>query len=401
MAYSVVWTQDFHGNVTTADVQGLLADMADATVFIDWPWLSSCFDHAGGRAWFLLVREPQGRLRALLPLQLCEEKRLGITHNVLRWLQYPFGDRLLPLLQADAPDIRGVVIEALRHTPFRWDCMIWNDVPDSGSLLADWREAAGTQRMALYMQKKSTCPILMLEGRSVREIDETLSKSARQRVKRARKRLMQEHQVEILHDRPRLAGLEPRLAEFKAVENHSWKGDEGVGIFSTPASWEFFQTLAMRLAERDQLDLGEIRIGGALASYRFGMHFRGVFLDYNLAYLPEYHKLGLGRILLDELVTDCMKQQYRAVDGSRVGRHSQHLLFERANVLLDHWQLSWYANTAKARGLRLINETLVVMARRVRAQIKVWQQHWQQHLQQRHAAMKTTAAPAKSDNAED
>lgn len=375
MAYTVNWTQDLYGSVTASEVERLLDEVPHATVFLDWPWLSSCFDHcpAGKTAWVLLLRDETQRLRGCLPFQLSCERRLGITYTLLRWLQFPFADRLVPAIADDDPGLRRTVFDALTHAPFSWDVMIWNEMPDQGTGLTDWKAAAEQSRLALHMEKKSTCPVMTLEGRDAAALENSLSKSARQRVKRARKRLMQEKNVEILHERPAPDQVISRLTEFKAVENQSWKGEEGVGIFSDEASWQLFQTLSQRMAERGQLDLGEIRIDGRLASYRFGMCYRGVFLDYNLAYLPEYHKLGLGRILLDELVNDCAKHHYRAMDGSRVGRHSQHLLFERADTFVDHWQLNWYAAGVKGALLRVINEVLIRNAKRARQYWQAWQ----------------------------
>lgn len=388
MALTVIWTQDIYGNVNAPEVEHLLDDVSHATVFLDWPWLSSCFDHCppGKSPWLLLLRDEHQRLRACLPFQLSRERQAGVAYRLLRWLQFPFADRVVPAIAGDDAAIRRTVIEALERAPFAWDVMIWNEMPDQGSLLNDWKAVAAQSRLALHLQKKSTCPVMTLEGRDAAAIEDSLSKSARQRVKRARKRLMQENNVQILHERPDPAQTMARLNEFKAVENQSWKGEEGVGIFSDEASWRLFQTLAVRMAERGQLDLGEIRIDGRLASYRFGMCYRGVFLDYNLAYLPEYHKLGLGRILLDELVTDCARQHYRAMDGSRVGRHSQHLLFERADTFVDHWQLNWYGTSLKGRWVRLMSEVVIRGAKRAR-------DHWQQWQKARAA---NNAPPAES-----
>lgn len=241
-------------------------------------------------------------------------------------------------------------------------------------MLEDWRIAARESRLLMAMEQKSVCPVFTLEGRSAEEVEASLSKSARQRVKRARKRLMQEKDVQIVHEVPGPEHLLARLEELRDVENRSWKGEEGVGVFSEGASWDFFRTLSPRLAERGQLDLGEIRIDGQLVSYRYGLRYRGVFLDYNLAFLPEYYKLGLGRILLDDLVADCAKKGYRAMDASRVGRHSQHLLFERADTLIHHWHLRWYNASVRGRAIWFLNEVLKMNAKRMRKLWREWKQ---------------------------
>lgn len=368
MPYNIRWTQDLYTALSPQRLTSLLDTLPDATVFNDWPWLSACWDHCESDVapWLLLAENSAGDLLACIALRVKREKLHGLTRNVVRWLQFPFGDRMVPLVSAQSPDIIDALINAFYSAPFAWDCMIWDEVPGGSGLEAVWQEAALHRGVALRTHEKSQCPVLNYQNRQRAEIESSTPKSVKQRVKRARKRLMQEKNVEILHYRPGPEKIMQTLSEFKHVEDQSWKGDEGLGIFSTDSSWAFFQTVAQRMAEKGQVDAGEIRIDGELASYRFGMNFRNVFLDYNLAYLPCYHKIGLGRVLLDELIYSCADQHYTAIDASRVGTYSTNIFYERNNALIPHVRWYWYRLSFASLSVRIVVELLKPAARQVR-----------------------------------
>jgi CelD/BcsL family acetyltransferase involved in cellulose biosynthesis len=372
----VQWIQNGCRAVSKEHWATLMARVPEATVFNDWAWASTSEAHlgAGTASWTLTAVGPNDELLALLAFRVSRERLYGLPVKVIRWLSYPFADRVVPLVDPTHPELIPRLLEALERAPFAWDCMIWNEVPGDFSLKEQWLEAAQQTSLTLQTAFSSVCPVLIYAGRAEAEIVAATSKTVLQRGKRARKRLQQEVDVQLRHFRPTPDQVPALVAEYKAVEDASWKGDEGVGIFSDPESREFFSDLAGNLAAAGQLDVGEIRIAGKLVSYRFGMRFRDVFLDYNLAFLPEHHKIGLGRILLDELVLSCARQGYRAIDGSRVGKQSRHLLFERANDQIEHQRWYWFRRRPGSLWVRL--QLLWV---------KPWWQRIQQFRKQRQA----------------
>jgi len=184
-------------------------------------------------------------------------------------------------------------------------------------------------------------------------------------LKRRRKKLEQMG-AEIKHKRPNQHEVAALVEALKNSEAQSWKGDEGVGIFTHPQGAAFFADVAQRLAQEDQLDVALIYLEGQLASYRFGFYYRKRFLDYSVGYLPEHNKLALGRILLDEVVLSAAREGYEAVDASRVGSTTKHILLERTDQVISHWRLYWFNKNTKGlllKGLVTVGKPLAKRAR--------------------------------------
>jgi hypothetical protein len=97
-------------------------------------------------------------------------------------------------------------------------------------------------------------------------------------------------------------------------------------------------------------------------------------LDYSIAYLPEYSKLALGRILLDEIVLEAARGDYEAVDASRVGPYTRHLLLERSQKTIPHWRLYWFRGNLKGQAIRFIVTVAKPIARRLRSHWQGWRQ---------------------------
>lgn len=351
-------------------LDGLVARVPDATLFNDRVWVSSCLtlQAAGNSHWILNAETNTGVLVASLCFSVRTERHYGVLLQVVRWLQYPLGDRVALLVDPAHEDVIPHLVAALRRAPFGWHCMIWSEIPADERISQVWQNAARVAGVVLSTAETSRCPVLVLDGRDRAAVDAALSSSTRQRARRSRKRLSGEADVAIRHFRPAPSEVPTLLDEFKAVEDKSWKGGEGVGIFQEP-SFTFFCNMAPLLAAKGWLDVATLHIDSELVSYRFGFFYKDTFLDYNLAYLPAWHRTGPGRILLDELVSSCAAQGYQAVDASRVGARSAHLLFEYANSEVIHQRWIWHGTGLRARWFRFVTDI-------VRPRAKALRQWW-------------------------
>ncbi len=356
--YLLSWTSQLD-ELDATRFSGLVTRVPDASVFNDETWVTTCLAlrERDVSHWILNAETRSGLLVASLCFSVRRERHYGVGLQVVRWVQYPLGDRVVPLVDPAHRDVIAHLVAAFRKAPFEWHCMIWSEIPQDIERSSAWIHAARAAGLGLTIRETSRCPVLVLDGRDRAAIDATLSGSTRQRAKRSRKRLSGETDVVIKHFRPAPSEVSALLDELKVVEDSSWKGDEGVGIFRG-SSLAFFRNMASSLAKAGVLDVATLHIGKTLVSYRFGFLYKNTFLDYNLAYLPAYHRIGAGRILLDELVTSCARQGYQAVDASRVGAHSAHLLFEYANSEVIHQCWTWYGPGLRVRWFRLVTEVL-------------------------------------------
>jgi CelD/BcsL family acetyltransferase involved in cellulose biosynthesis len=190
--------------------------------------------------------------------------------------------------------------------------------------------------------------------------------SLRTRLRRARKRLAEAGTASYERIRPGPEQVPALLATIQAVEEASWKGRRGVGIFSTESNRRFFAALAERLASRSQLEIWLMRLDGQVISYRFAFLLENTFYDYNLAFLPEFDRLSPGRVLLDEIVAACARDGLAAVDASRASLRSGHILRDWTDEYVDHHQLWIFNRGIRAHLLRGVRFGLKPIVKRLR-----------------------------------
>ena len=347
-------TADLSTALTSREVEAFLLARPAATPFDTWAWLSAGAQAASDQPRYILTaRSPSGELLGWLALAAQKERHLGLSITVLRQLTYPRSDRHGLLTTPDLLDALCAKLAASR-TPFA--AIILDEVA-SPHPAPDFPKAWSAQILR-------ETPVLHFE-----EFPDGLPKSFARRVRRARKKLAQ-HPHEIRFWCPGADELPGLLAEIRAVENASWKGTDAVGIFSSDEGARFFETIAEQMAEAGTLYIGTIRINGALATYRFGFLWQGMYYDYNFAYLPEHASLGLGRILLDEIILQLRARQMRGVDGSRVGAHYQTILSELTEKSVTHRRLLRYRASLPGLLMRAKFQLLKPVGRRIRRALK-------------------------------
>src|SRR5690606_8953265 len=78
----------------------------------------------------------------------------------------------------------------------------------------------------------------------------------------------------------------PLLAAIAEVEQVSWKGEQGVGIFSGARRRQWMEEAFSALAEAGLVRVVLLEHQGRCISYRLGLLQDGRLYDYNLAFLP-------------------------------------------------------------------------------------------------------------------
>ena len=359
--------------VSETEYRQLVHNSKDATLFTDWPWLSTTAAHCRAFRQLYVSCYHQDLLVGFIALRIDNERLHGVPARVCRFIQYPWGDRIAILLH-DAhhgawPCLLDKLYELSRE---HWDCMIWNEWYDEQGLREQAREYGKRHGWAYYERLTSQCPVYLLEGRTEEEVVTSYTSKLRSDLKRRKKKLTKLG-GEVEHLRPAGDQVDELVRKMKYTEAQSWKGDEGVGIFNDPDGEAFFADVSRALADAGQLDLSLVWIDGELASYKYGFYFNNTFLDYSIGYLPQYGKIGLGRILLDEMVLAAAREGYHAVDASRVGAVSRHLLFERTDNTVAHYRAYWFSGGLKGRLLQLLVVVLKPSLKNLRDRYQAWQ----------------------------
>ncbi|VVM39951.1 hypothetical protein PS645_00220 [Pseudomonas fluorescens] len=356
-----------------AAYEALRLRVMDHTPFNALAWLCASEQALSGAERLHVLLGWQGtELVFCLPLVASVERFGRLPFRVLHHLGYPLTDRLALLTRVDADDMRKALIEIRRRLPHA--LLQLNELSEpigAESALTQWMAHSSTGERRLSCR----VPVHLISDADRQEV----SGDPRYKLRRARKRIAA-CGAEIRRITPDAASMGPLLQVISEVEAVSWKGDEGVGIFSDERHRQWMDRAFTALAAQGLVRVVVLELDGRCISYRLGLLEQGRLYDYNLAFLPQYADLGSGRVLLEEWIRWGLDDNWRWIDASRVSlENSSHQLHERMSGQLEHWRWSFYS--WRPSGL------VLGFALRSWQRLKPWLQKWR-------ARRATSATPA-------
>lgn len=331
---SFIWYDSLDAEIfPQAAYEQLLEQLAEVTPFNRLAWLRACAAQLDGRELRILTAWDAGGMVLCLPLTRGRETLMGLPWCVVRHLGYPLADRLVPAVGiADPPLLREALQQVRKHLPHT--LLELNEVlsiEPAGQLVRTWGRAS------CYWEDRLSCRVP--EHRITEADSDEPAGDLRYELRRARRRVAEAGAL-LRRYVPDQSDMGALLRELAAVEQASWKGEEGVGLFS--ATRLAVMTAALTaLAGEGRVRVVSLEQEGRCISYRLGLLERGRLYDYNIAFLPEHSRLGSGRLLLNEWLLWGLEEGWQWVDASRVSLHnSNHQLHERMDGLVEnrHWR---------------------------------------------------------------
>ncbi|PUA47371.1 cellulose biosynthesis protein [Pseudomonas protegens] len=335
-----------------------------ATPFNRLSWLRGAEQALRQQQLQILLGWQGEQLLLCLPLIRGRESRAGLRLQVVRHLGHPLSDRLALLVaEAGRPAMAEALRQIRRQLPH--DLLQLHELVDADRLLAPWCRASG------YSQSSLSCRVP--EHLIVAADGEEPSGTLRYELRRGRKRCA-EIDARVVRLAPGADDIDPLLERLREVEQASWKGADGLGIFSGPERQQWMGTALRGLAAEGCVRVVMLEHQGRCISYRLGLLERGRLYDYNIAFLAEYANLGSGRLLLDEWIRWGLDAGWQWVDASRVSlSRSSHQLHERMSGLVLQQRWSFYS--WRPRGLLLgLAERLWLL---LKPRLKAWRERRQ------------------------
>ncbi|MBN3861977.1 GNAT family N-acetyltransferase [Pseudomonas frederiksbergensis] len=361
----------------TAAYEGLRLRVTDHTPFNTLAWLCASEQAlAAGERLHVLLGWQDDELALCLPLVASTERFGGLPFRILRHLGYPLTDRLALLTCLDAESMRKALV------------MIRHRVPHAMLQLNELSEPIGEESaLTAWMAHSSTgerrlscrVPVHLISDADRLEV----SGDPRYKLRRARKRIAA-CGAQVRRITPDASTIGSLLRVLGKVEAQSWKGLQGVGIFTSDRSRQWIERAFTALAEQGLMRVVVLELDERCISYRLGLLEQGRLYDYNLAFVPRYADLGSGRVLLDEWILWGLDDNWHWIDASRISlENSSHQLQERMTGQLEHWRWSFYS--WRPSGL------VLGLAMRLWHQFKPWLKKWRAW--RAAAALKPTSAP--------
>ncbi|SEM53105.1 Acetyltransferase involved in cellulose biosynthesis, CelD/BcsL family [Pseudomonas sp. ok272] len=324
-------------DVAPLDYEALCQRIPEATPFNNLAWLRAA-EHAlpSDTTLHVLLGWQGEHLCLCLPLICRRERFAGLPFTVVRHLGYPLADRIALLASLDDQHARqalGVIRRRLPHALLQLNELA--TPRDRQPALTAWLPLSST------FEHRISCRVPV--HRISEDDRQEVSGDPRYKLRRARKRIAA-CGAQVRRLTPDASNMGPILEAIAEVEAVSWKGDEGVGIFSEARHRHWMSEAFTALAAQGQVRVVLLELAGRCISYRLGLLAQGRLYDYNLAFLPQYADLGSGRVLLDEWIRWGLDDGWLWIDASRVSLdNSSHQLHERMTGQREHWRWSFYS----------------------------------------------------------
>lgn len=293
----------------------------------------------------ILIGYQGSELVICLPLIICTEKIFKLPVNIIRHLGYPLSDRIALIVHPEHGGCLEQALDEIRKN-LSFSMIQLSEITEQSaqaSGLKLWKDKFW------YSEDRLTCsaPAHLITEEDRKEP----SGNIRYQLRRARRRSDALPAV-IQRITPNTENVADVLRSISEVEDNSWKGHQGVGVFSGSQRQQWMTTALTGFAASGHLRVISMTHENRCISYRLGFLDKGRVYDYNLAFLPDYASLGSGRLLLDEWIQWGLDEGWQWIDASRVSLHdSSHQLHERLTEFIEHRRWSFY--TARPAGLFL------------------------------------------------
>jgi CelD/BcsL family acetyltransferase involved in cellulose biosynthesis len=307
-------------------------------LFLSWEWITTWWKsyQDRGTLWLLTVRSPQGALLGIIPLML-----EGPTNSLLRLRSLSFLFDSPPVhmdVLAHPKDMLSVSTALLHYL-----CMVkqeW-DVIDLRGLASNSYLKEGIAMLDGHFREREglTCPYISLprDWRSFEK--ESLSANRRKQIRSNQRRLQRDYPDRVVFSRVNdKSQIQPALDLLIDFNREKWRGKEGVSAFEDERYRKFNAEIASMAFDYGWLRFYELRVGQELLSSRLCFSYRGVFVDFQTAFNPEWAAYAPGELLLAYVLQDAIKEGAREFDflpgtyrwkksWSTGVRHESHIVF--------------------------------------------------------------------------
>ncbi len=270
-------------------------------------WLDN---FAPRKRWRILVgRDAHGRLNGLLPLIAESTSMFGVPLRRLASAANVHSCRFD--LVAGDPERTGPLF--FQHLAARrsWDLLLLTDVPEGGCAWEIFR-AAERAGYPVGAWESMRSPYLCL-SHGLAAVEAGLSPKFRANHRRRRRNLETRGRVTL----ERVSGgwqLERALEEGFWLERQGWKGKAGTAISLDATTRGFYSELAKAAAQRGHLACYFLRLNGEPVAFHYALEVQNRYFLLKPTYDERLKELGLGHLLLNEVLRDCIERGVEEFD---------------------------------------------------------------------------------------
>lgn len=316
---SVRVIRDF-GSLKTIEKQwdDLLHGCEDKSPFLSFAWISKWWEVFGeNRQLFIILIYFDNQLSGIFPLMISIDTIGFVPVRMMQFIGVRKSDYMGPLLP-EYPEIcwqKG--LDTVYDNRNLWDIAELGRVRDNTEIFYALKKVLTAWKKINYIVRADK-DCLSSPAITVKESWDEYSKhhisSKFSYVTKRRFQKLEQQGVVLISRIEDKEGLRDVFKDLEELENNSWKGVEGRGMFSNEQNRDFFFRVFTEFAEAGWLSIHTLRVNEQLISYSIDLKFEGRYYFYSTSYDSDWKNYAPGMQLMIRILRGCFEGKIDVID---------------------------------------------------------------------------------------
>ncbi|MBM7117448.1 GNAT family N-acetyltransferase [Archangium primigenium] len=297
-----------------------LIDDSRSGPFNAWEWLYPWCRRIGAdrQPFVMLARDRVGRLMGLLPLGFEQRRVWGRAVRRLAFLgETHVGSDYLDVVarRGHEEEMARLFAESLWELRDQWDVLDLTDLREDSVTVRVLREVFDTYGVASRLTERYVCPYETLgKGES---FDDFLKRTSRRDNYLRRKKWLEKQEGYCIEKAELPGALAGPLTDFFRLHASRWASDGGSQGIRGRGVESFHRDATQLLAERGQLRIYTMKVGGQAVASVYGIVHGSSFIYFQSGYDPEWRNRSVGLVLVGETFRDALESGLTEYDFLR------------------------------------------------------------------------------------
>lgn len=286
-----------------------IADEWDAAVvglfgaphpFFSQFWFSNYYRSFFPKAPLFVVTasDSMDRLSGVLPMVLGRRRLAGIPLKEAKLIAGEHSHVNQILVSGETADVAERMMDRIREEGI--DLVYLEDLPGVAADRERWGIYCRSRRLPLEIRQVRQSPYIPTTG-DFEDYRRTLSKKFRELLNNRLNRINRAGGFEITTYGP-TDDVDRVLDDMEEISNHSWQGQEGSGLFSTPPTDRFYRHLIPHAIKNDYGRVSILYFRGRPAAFEFHVVTESTEYCLKAEYSREFEQVSPGAVLDLELI---------------------------------------------------------------------------------------------------